>query len=95
MHTWLSIIIIAVYMTLLFILEPQISPIDITFEVFSAWSTAGLSRGITAELGMISKLLLISLMLIGRIGTITLLMGLFPRKPSPKYELLREDIYIY
>ena len=74
---WLSIIIIALYMTALFILEPNLDHIDVAFEVVSAWSTAGLSRGITADLSLASKSLIISLMLIGRIGTITLIMGLF------------------
>ena len=82
-------------MALIFILEPHMNHFDVAFEVMSAWSTAGLSRGISSEFQTPSKILLISLMLIGRIGTITLLMGLFPRSRAPKYKLLKEDIYIY
>ena len=46
---WLSILIIAFYMALIFILEPHMNHFDVAFEVMSAWSTAGLSRGISSS----------------------------------------------
>lgn len=44
---------------------------DILFEVLSAIGTVGMSTGITRELGMASKMVLIFLMYCGRIGSLT------------------------
>lgn len=44
----------------------------VTFEAISALSTTGLSLGATAELGAIGKMIIIALMLIGRLGLITI-----------------------
>jgi len=41
---------------------------DLLFETVSAFGTVGLSRGITAELGSTSRLILVALMFIGRVG---------------------------
>ncbi len=57
------------------------------FEVFSAFGTVGLSRGITTELGTVSKVVLIITMLGGRVGPLTLLVALTRKK--------REDILHY
>lgn len=46
--------------------------IDIIFEVTSALGTAGLTRGITGELPLIGKIIVILNMYLGRIGPITL-----------------------
>ena len=45
------------------------------YESVSAIGTVGLSMGITPDLGMVSKLLLICLMYIGRVGSLTILMA--------------------
>jgi trk system potassium uptake protein TrkH len=44
----------------------------IIFEVIAAFSTAGLSTGITAQLPAAAQLVLVLLMFFGRVGTITL-----------------------
>ena len=44
---------------------------DLLFEAVSAFSTVGLSTGVTAELPPAGQLVLIALMFIGRVGTIT------------------------
>lgn len=49
------------------------SLINIILEVCSAFGTTGLSTGITPELGLISKIILMILMFIGRIGILTFL----------------------
>jgi trk system potassium uptake protein TrkH len=52
----------------------SISPLplqDILFECISAFSTVGLSTGITADLPASGQLAIIALMFIGRVGTIT------------------------
>ena len=44
---------------------------DILFECISAFSTVGLSTGITADLPPSALLVLVMLMFVGRVGTIT------------------------
>jgi trk system potassium uptake protein TrkH len=44
----------------------------LAFEVVSAFSTTGLSTGITPELGSAGKLVITAMMFIGRIGPLTL-----------------------
>ena len=45
------------------------------FETVSALCTVGLSLGITSSLGMVSQVILILLMFIGRVGGITILIA--------------------
>ncbi|WP_084764774.1 TrkH family potassium uptake protein [Megamonas funiformis] len=53
--------------------------IRILFEVTSAMATVGLSTGITADLTVYGKYLLILIMLIGRVGVLTFLMAISMR----------------
>lgn len=46
--------------------------LDIAFEVVSAFGTVGLSRGTTDELGTAGQLVIMAVMLIGRLGPLTL-----------------------
>jgi trk system potassium uptake protein len=57
--------------------------LDIAFEVVSALSTVGLSRGLTAELSTTGQLLIIMLMIIGRLGPLTL--AYFIATPKKKH----------
>ncbi|MTI82639.1 MAG: TrkH family potassium uptake protein [Firmicutes bacterium] len=79
---------------LLTILEPYTTN-EIVFEVCSAFGTTGLSTGITGDLSTLGKLIIITLMFIGRIGIISLLL-FFQGKTiaGPKYHLLKERIII-
>ena len=45
---------------------------EVLFEVISAYSTVGLSLGITSTLSVVSKLILMLLMFAGRVGPLTL-----------------------
>lgn len=56
---------------------------DIMFETFSAFTNLGLSTGITPHLSKFGKLVIIILMIIGRIGSLTLILALKRRKESP------------
>ena len=57
---------------------------DTVFEVISALGTVGLSRGITAQLHVISKLIIILLMFFGRVGGLTLIFVFSgDKKPVP------------
>lgn len=57
---------------IIFLLEPNLDPIDLMFEVVSAACTVGLSRGVTGELHDGSLFVLSLLMFTGRLGPLTL-----------------------
>ncbi|MCD8082952.1 MAG: H(+)-transporting ATPase [Clostridiales bacterium] len=65
-----SVVLAGTY--LLAVLEPQLALRDILFEVASAYGTAGLSTGITPQLGIGAKLVSIVIMYIGRLGPLTI-----------------------
>lgn len=56
--------------------------LDIAFEVVSAFGTVGLSRGTTSELGTAGQLVIMAIMLIGRLGPLTLGYTLTVRRKS-------------
>lgn len=67
---------ITIFTLLLDINEPSINTSTAAFEVVSAFSTTGLSLGITPSLNSFSKFLLIIAMFIGRVGPITFALAL-------------------
>lgn len=56
--------------------------LDTTFEVLSAIGTVGLSRGITAMLSGVSKGILVSLMYLGRVGSLSVAMAFIEQKQT-------------
>lgn len=53
-------------------LQPELDPLSVLFEAVSAMTTAGLSMGVTASLAPLSRLIVILLMVLGRLGSLTL-----------------------
>ena len=72
----LSMLMVMLGCFLLVILEPEMKPMDVLFEGFSAFGTAGLSRGITEDLSKPSQAILMVLMFAGRIGSLALAFSL-------------------
>ncbi len=70
--TILAICVVGMNTFMLCLLEPGYTFLQLFFEVTSAFGTVGLSTGITPELGIFSKLILILTMFIGRLGPITI-----------------------
>jgi len=68
--------------------------IEILFEVCSAFGTTGLSMGITADLSSIGKLVIISLMFIGRIGILSFVFLLSQRHKQANYHYPKERVII-
>ncbi len=62
----------------------------VLFEVISAFSTVGLTTGITADLPSAGQALLVALMFIGRVGTITVASALALRSRPILYRLPEE-----
>jgi len=65
-------VFIAIIAMILMTTIEDFKPIDIMFEIASAIGTVGNSIGITSQLSFISKVIIISLMYIGRLGPITI-----------------------
>lgn len=76
------------------VLEPQASVLALTFECTSALSTVGSSLDLTTTLETPSKLVVSSLMFIGRVGVITLMMGIIRQKKITKYRYPSDNIII-
>ena len=91
--TLLGTIVVFVGTFMLCVLEPQHSFVQLLFEQISAYSTAGLSMGITSSLHAASKAVLIVTMFIGRVGAFTLL-SLWVSRPEPSAKYTEEAITI-
>ena len=89
-----SIIVIAFSFVVFVIMEPELSPKGLLFEVVSAYSTVGASLGVTPLLGGTSKLLIVVLMFVGRVGLITVLMSLTRQRGGRKYRYPKGNVII-
>ncbi len=78
----------------LLIFNPEFTLLQIAFEVFSAFSTVGVSMGITGFLSDSSKYMLILLMFFGRIGLLNLMIGLLKSVNQVDYIYPEENILI-
>ncbi|PRX48830.1 TrkH family potassium uptake protein [Salegentibacter salegens] len=90
----LSLIVIGLAIFLIAFLEQDKNIIAITFEAFSAYSTVGLSMGITAGLSSTSKLIIIATMFIGRVSMLTLLIAILRNIKHLNYRYPSEEILI-
>ena len=66
----------------------------IFFEICSAFGTVGLSSGFTQQSSNLSKIILIILMIIGRIGPLTMVLALGNRKNPIMYKNAEERVTI-
>lgn len=72
-----------VYAAVILLLEPMLSTKSLLFEVTSAFFTVGSSLGITSQLSAASKMVLATAMFAGRVGLLSLLIGV-AAKPHDK-----------
>ncbi|MGI8502700.1 MAG: TrkH family potassium uptake protein [Hassallia sp.] len=77
-----SIITVIICTLLISLTDPELDFIQILFEVVSAFATVGLSTGITANVTIAGKLILIMTMYVGRVGVL-LLMSAALGNPRP------------
>lgn len=86
--------VLFVFIFIISILEPKLSLLTVTFECVSAISTVGSSLNATPLLGSDSKLLVALLMFVGRVGLITLMLGIIKQKKNTKYQYPSGQIII-
>lgn len=80
--TSLSLIVVCTSTFVMCILEPRYSFIQLLFECTSAFGTVGLSTGITPDLSVAGKLVIILTMFIGRLGALTIVTMWSFKQPS-------------
>lgn len=88
-----SMIFIVVALGILLFTE-EFSFISLLFEIVSALGTVGLSLGITPHLSSIGKLVIISLMLIGRIGPLAIGFSLLGKQKEISFKYPKADIFV-
>lgn len=87
------IILLVIGYSILLITHPHLNELDLLFEVVNALGTAGISLDLTAQLSTLGHIVLIILMIAGRVGPITLLVGLLEHKHL-EVNYAKADIYI-
>ena len=91
---FVSIILLSVFVFLVTLTEPDLPLKAIVFECVSAFATVGSSLGITSSLQDTSKVLLVVLMFIGRVGLVTMAQGLLKQYKNQNYKLPQDNITI-
>ena len=91
---FVSLCVLTCFVFTITLFEPHLPLKAIVFECVSAFATVGSSLGITSQLCDISKLLIIALMFIGRVGVVTLAQGLLKQYKNQYYKLPQDNIII-
>lgn len=91
---FLSFAVIIMATLILVVTDGVLGLTNILFEVISAFGTVGLSLGITSQLSTSGKWIVIVTMFLGRVGTLTLLVGFFRKLRSFQYHYPKENIMI-
>jgi trk system potassium uptake protein len=90
----LSLVVIGFAIIFISMFDKEKELLDIAFECFSAYSTVGLSLGITGDLNNESKFVLIMVMFIGRISMLSLVIAVFKKIKHKNYSYPKEEITI-
>lgn len=88
----LSFLLIAFSFILLNFSDPDKQMKALLFETVSAYTTCGLSLGITPSLSATSKLIIVFTMFVGRVGTLTLLVAFIKNTKNKSYIYPTEKI---
>jgi len=89
----IALLLVAVFTYALLCVEDQ-PFMSVLFEAVSAFGTVGLSTGITPLLSEKGKLLIIVLMFIGRLGPMTIVYAMLPRRRPVRYKYAVERMMI-
>lgn len=94
-----AVILLAGFMVMttlliLIITEPGVPVVALLFEITSAFGTCGMSLGVTSELSLIGKILIMLLMFIGRVGLISFLYTLGGKTNKTPYRYPKERVII-
>ena len=88
----LSLMVIGTAIFLIASFDEEKTLLSIAFECFSAYSTVGLSVGITPDLSSAAKMVIIATMFIGRVSMLTILIALLRQVKYLNYKYPQEEI---
>ncbi|MBP0979242.1 MAG: hypothetical protein J6C55_01165 [Oscillospiraceae bacterium] len=87
----LSIVLLGSVLVYYSVLSDEIvNVVNSMFETISAFSTVGVSTGVTEATGIFGKFILILIMFVGRVGPISLLLSLAFKKSDDSHKILPE-----
>lgn len=89
-----AIVMVMTAVLLLLLTEPGIPVIPLLFEITSAFGTCGMSLGITADLSVTGKIIIMILMFIGRVGLISFIYTLGGKTNKTPYHYPKERVII-
>ncbi|MEO6503258.1 MAG: potassium transporter TrkG [Jatrophihabitantaceae bacterium] len=81
---------VVVIATLALLVMTEFTLDQVLFEVMAAFTTAGMSTGITPDLPLAGQIIVVVLMFLGRVGPVILASGLALRRTTRLYELPKE-----
>ncbi len=90
----LSLVVIGAGVFAISFFDHQLDLLSIAFECFSAYSTVGLSLGITTSLSSGSKFVIILIMFIGRVSMLSILIAMIRKVKHKNYRYSKEEILI-
>jgi Trk-type K+ transport system membrane component len=79
---------------LVMVFNPELPILEVAFELFSAFSTVGLSIGITTQLSTGSKIVVMVVMFLGRVGTLTILVAIARKIGEQHYKYPEESVIV-
>ncbi|RMG11001.1 MAG: ATPase [Cyanobacteria bacterium J055] len=89
-----SMATIVIATMLITITDPKLDFIQVVFEVFSAFATVGLSTGITAQVSVWAKLVIIAVMYVGRVSVLMLMSALIGDPKPSAVDYPQEDLLV-
>jgi trk system potassium uptake protein TrkH len=90
----LSFLVIGLGVFLVMVFNPELPILEVAFELFSAFATVGLSIGITAKLSTGSKIVVMVVMFLGRVGTLTILVAIARKIGEQHYKYPEESVIV-
>jgi Trk-type K+ transport system membrane component len=90
----LSLVIIGAGVFFIAFFDSEKDLLSIAFECFSAYSTVGLSLGITSELSVPSKFVIIAIMFIGRVSMLSIMIAMIRKVKHKNYRYPTEEVLI-
>jgi trk system potassium uptake protein TrkH len=93
----LAILALCFFAALLMVSQPKATTehfLQYLFEAFSAFGTVGLSIGATANLNALGKVILVILMLLGRVGLLTVAYAVVGREAKVSIQYNEENVMI-
>jgi trk system potassium uptake protein TrkH len=88
----LALLVLGMAVLLLSIYDYEKGLLKLAFEAFSAFSTVGLTLGVTPQLSLFGKFVIMAVMFIGRVGALTLLFAVVTKSSGKLYRYPSEDI---